>query len=573
MQKLHLVGFTTDHEGLILSARRGSRSGGYLLTIDDALEEAVDDLRARRAEEQAELDHDEAAARPSRVESALPVREIQARLRQGRSVAEVARAAGVDAEWIERFAPPVLAERAQVITKVRAVPLGRPRLGPSALPIGEAVRHHLADRGVALTADEFTDSWTARQVAEGRWAVRFAFHYRGRNQVLRFDLDESSGEVTAADRASSQLGYLAPTTPKGRSSDASDKPARPTVQRSLVTTGFRPDDRPTKPASRPAKERERAATAMRKAAAQRAIEGERAAARRAKERTAEVARKARDARAAAARGLREQRERERVGAVAERARVAAARKAAADAVKAEKANAVAAKAKAAVATRAAAEKASAAAKQTAARRVAAEKGKAAAAKQTAARQVAAEKAKAAAARAKSAPTTRATSSVKPPATKRVATEKARVVKVVTRQAVPTNGRTSTSTPARTATSVPVKPAAPSGRAASTTGPRTTIAASPIRTSVPPTRTPERVSMAPNVPADTASPATTRPQFRTGLVEKASEDRVIGPRLVAERLVVSRRIERRPAEPSPNGAEEAPRPTPDRPRRTRPLRAT
>src|SRR5690606_791475 len=76
LQKLHLVGFTKDHDGLILSARRGTRSGGYMLAIDAALAEAVAEAEARREEAEAEI----APERPPRVESTLSVKEIQARL-------------------------------------------------------------------------------------------------------------------------------------------------------------------------------------------------------------------------------------------------------------------------------------------------------------------------------------------------------------------------------------------------------------------------------------------------------------------------------------------------------------
>ena len=37
MQKLHLVGFTTEHDGLVFSARKGSKAGGYIITLDKEL--------------------------------------------------------------------------------------------------------------------------------------------------------------------------------------------------------------------------------------------------------------------------------------------------------------------------------------------------------------------------------------------------------------------------------------------------------------------------------------------------------------------------------------------------------
>ena len=48
------------------------------------------------------------------MESALSPREIQARIRSGESVEDVARVAGVDRERVERFAAPVIAEREHV---------------------------------------------------------------------------------------------------------------------------------------------------------------------------------------------------------------------------------------------------------------------------------------------------------------------------------------------------------------------------------------------------------------------------------------------------------------------------
>ena len=338
MQKLHLVGFTTDQKGLILSARRGSRSGSYHVTVDDELAEAVEELRAKQAEAEAEALAEAESIRPSRVESALSVREIQARLRQGRSLNDVAKAAGVDPEWVERFAVPVFAEVAQVIALVQGRPLRRARLGPSLQPIGEALRHNLAERGVSLSPEEFEDAWSARQLADGRWAVRFRFRNRGRDQVLRFDLDEAAGTVVAADRSSAQLGYVTP--PEKPASKPRPAPPAPSKdaraqKRATVTVGFRADDgKATSPAAR---ERERANEAMRRAAEQRAAEAEKAAVRRARERAEEQARAQREAAAAEARRLREEKaaeaRKERERAAKERERAAAARKKAAAAKK------------------------------------------------------------------------------------------------------------------------------------------------------------------------------------------------------------------------------------------------
>ena len=47
MQKLHLVGFTTDQKGLILSARRGARSGSFCLAVDQELARSVAESRRR----------------------------------------------------------------------------------------------------------------------------------------------------------------------------------------------------------------------------------------------------------------------------------------------------------------------------------------------------------------------------------------------------------------------------------------------------------------------------------------------------------------------------------------------
>ncbi len=470
MQKLHLVGFTTDQKGLILSARRGARSGSFHLPVDGELAEAVEELRERQAEEEAEAQEAEAEpARVPRVESALPVREIQARLRQGRSVQDVASAAGVDPAWVERFAAPVFAEQAQVVAEVQGTPLRRARLGASTHSIGDAVRHNLVERGVDLSPEEFAAAWSTRQHANGRWAVRFTYRHRGKHQVLRYDLDEAKGTVVAADRISNQLGYVAP--PPGTKPPAAPRPVPvpggelpAPSKRATVTTGFRAE--PTsKATSRPAKERERANAAMRKAAMQRAAEAERAAARKARERDAAAARRARERQAEEAR-----KERERQAEEARKARERA---------KAERAKAAAKKKKAVAAKRRAAEKA----KQRAAKQ-AADQARRAEAALAAAERAAARKAEAQKATARKA--TKKKAAAKSTGAKRPSARKAPAKRAATKKRsvrpAPAKKAAATRTPAKPATAPSPPKATPSGAGAMATSRKAatkpTVAAKP-----------------------------------------------------------------------------------------------
>ena len=212
MQKLHLVGFTTDHRALILSVRRRARTGGYVLELDDKVTASITDALARRAAAvDADPSDDVAAGEPPvrRPESSLTVRELQTRLRAGRTVEDVAAEAGVDPEWVERFAPPVLAEQSRVVEATRAARFERSRLGRSGLPLGQAVYRNLVERGVRTTADELDRGWSARQGADGRWLVTLTYSSRGRRQTPTWEFEAPRGPVRADDRLAAELAYVA----------------------------------------------------------------------------------------------------------------------------------------------------------------------------------------------------------------------------------------------------------------------------------------------------------------------------------------------------------------------------
>jgi hypothetical protein len=335
VQKLHLVGYTTDHDGLILSARRGARSGGYVLEVDASVAEAVDAYRAKQAELGASRN-----GKADREESRLAISEIQARLRRGKSIKDVAKDAGVSPEWVERFAAPVFAERARIVDHVKNASLRRPRLGTSSLRVGDAIRANLAERGVAISVAEFDEAWTSQQMPNGKWTVRFKVRYRGAEKTLRFDLKGIGSEIVAHDQLTQQLSYVAPPVRK----TPAKAPAAPAPssddegkKRAQVSTGFRPDP-VVKPVSRPAKERERAAREMNKAAARRGAESEKAAARKARERAQALAKREREAQADAAR-------REKAALARTKAAASAARAAAVEAARREREEAAAAAAR------------------------------------------------------------------------------------------------------------------------------------------------------------------------------------------------------------------------------------
>ncbi len=230
MQQLHLVGVTTDNDSLIFSVRKGAKSGSFVLPLDEALLRALADAVRRRSAESGDLDLpvelDTPAPTPRR-QSQLSPREIQDRLRAGRSLEEIAAVAGVGEEWVARFSAPVEAERSQIVHRARQLTYPKPRRGDSAEPLGLSVRWNLAERGVRLTNDEFDAAWSGYQVTDETWMVTFAFVSRKRDQAAEWELDLRTNELVGRNRLASDLGYV--EAGRRRRSMASLQPVTPAV--------------------------------------------------------------------------------------------------------------------------------------------------------------------------------------------------------------------------------------------------------------------------------------------------------------------------------------------------------
>jgi hypothetical protein len=192
VRALHVVTLSADGRELLLGASPDGRPT-HSVTVDARL------TRALRGESP---DGSEAAA------ETISPREIQARLRAGASVEDVAAAAGVPVARVERYAGPVRSEQEEVVRAAQTAALLRPRAGRSALPLGRAVAASLAELAGARTE---TAVWSAARSPEGQWTVRLQVVVRGRQRIARWRWDPALREVASLDPYATQLGFVDPT--------------------------------------------------------------------------------------------------------------------------------------------------------------------------------------------------------------------------------------------------------------------------------------------------------------------------------------------------------------------------
>jgi hypothetical protein len=223
VQQLHLIGYTQDLSGLIFSTGNGSESDGFIVTVDDALLRSIDELRndghgratgapngrhraaANGHDPSGEDQLQSATCRAPQPASRLTPRDVQARLRMGQNVTQIAGDAGVDEAWVERFAGPVMAERALVVARALEMACGRPRNASPATPLGRLVATALAERGLRVPEDVFATSWSTWHLAGSRWVVRFCYLYRQRERVAEWEVDLRAGSLRARNRVASDL--------------------------------------------------------------------------------------------------------------------------------------------------------------------------------------------------------------------------------------------------------------------------------------------------------------------------------------------------------------------------------
>jgi len=178
MTRVNLVGPAQDGLHIVVETDGGEQ---YELAITDELRHAVRYARPKPSYDATDESSDQ-----------LSPKEIQQRIRAGLTAAELAELTGAPVESLEKFEPPVLAERAYVAELARTTRIGR---DPSSPALGELVIDRLAGRGV----DHDDIVWDAWREVEEPWQVAVDFAAGGRSVRAQWTFDHSSRTLTAED--------------------------------------------------------------------------------------------------------------------------------------------------------------------------------------------------------------------------------------------------------------------------------------------------------------------------------------------------------------------------------------
>lgn len=223
MQDLRLVGVHDDGKHLLLS---GAGSEMFQLPIDEALRVAANRTAAR------------AAAGAVATPIAMSPRDIQTRIRNGATAAEVAELSGIPLVKVQRYEGPVLAEREYIAQQARKVEVASPApgqdvyrsvFGDNPASLNDMVAHRLSAHGI----DPSTVEWDSWRRADGSWNVVARFEQQpghsgiGEEPPAMWTFNPARKALQNANRWAQQLSELEPLDgplPARRLSAVSDRP-------------------------------------------------------------------------------------------------------------------------------------------------------------------------------------------------------------------------------------------------------------------------------------------------------------------------------------------------------------
>jgi hypothetical protein len=211
MQELRFVAVSEDGRYAVLAVP--GRSARFTLPIDERLRAVALGQTSRLVQYEIE------------VESPLRPKEIQARIRAGETIEEIADAAGIAVERVRWFEGPVLAERAYMADQAQRASVRRRGDSAPSTP-GPRLGEIVAERLQAFGSDPEDAQWDAKKRGDGSWQVQLAFISSGRLHEAEWVFDPRRRHVLPVDDNAARMSLPGGEPPQ---------PAEPSPGEATVT--------------------------------------------------------------------------------------------------------------------------------------------------------------------------------------------------------------------------------------------------------------------------------------------------------------------------------------------------
>jgi hypothetical protein len=196
MSELRVTGRSEDGSHLLLSLQEDGQDREFTLRISDNLRATINQPRLASVPTEAP-------------EPTISIKELQARLRAGALIEDLAREAGWTYEKVERFAGPILQERAFILATANSVVIKNAG-SRDAQTFLEVVTSKLAANGVAADSLE----WNTHRRDDGQWVIRLSYPNRDGNGDAVWFFDMSKRLIVSEDEGASWImGESAPAAP------------------------------------------------------------------------------------------------------------------------------------------------------------------------------------------------------------------------------------------------------------------------------------------------------------------------------------------------------------------------
>jgi hypothetical protein len=179
MRIARLVGLSLDGKSLIVATENGDE---LAVAVDERLRAALRGDRPRLGQLEIEM------------ETSLSPRDIQARIRAGSTLEDVAKVAGLPLDRVERFAAPVLAEREHMARLAMSSSVRRRGETSAHRSLRLAVTERLGTRGIDLE----TVAWDSYRLSDGRWTVTADYRSGDARRHATFTFD-ATGRFSVAE--------------------------------------------------------------------------------------------------------------------------------------------------------------------------------------------------------------------------------------------------------------------------------------------------------------------------------------------------------------------------------------